>query len=80
MGSFSIWHWLVVAVVVWLLFGRGKVSETMGDLGKGMREFRKGMKDEDEERERVLASRHPEKAPPSKVTIEQRADRATKGE
>jgi sec-independent protein translocase protein TatA len=80
MGSFSIWHWLVVAVVVWLLFGRGKVSETMGDFGKGLREFRKGMKDEDEERERELASQHPEKAPPSKVTIEQGTDRETKGE
>jgi sec-independent protein translocase protein TatA len=78
MGSFSIWHWLVVAVVVWLLFGRGKVSETMGDFGKGLREFRKGMKEDDEDRERELASRHPEKAPPSKVTIEQGAERPAK--
>lgn len=72
MGSFSIWHWLVVAIVVLVLFGRGKVSGMMGDFGKGVREFRKGMKDEDEERERELASRHPDKAPASKVTTDQR--------
>ncbi|WP_305097122.1 twin-arginine translocase TatA/TatE family subunit [Croceibacterium aestuarii] len=72
MGSFSIWHWLVVAVVVMVLFGRGKISETMGDFGKGLSEFRKGMKDEDEDRERKLASQNPDIAPPSKVTLDQR--------
>ena len=70
MGSMSLWHWIIVALVVLILFGRGKLSETMGDFGKGMREFRKGMKDEDEERERKLASKNPEIAPPSKVTVE----------
>jgi sec-independent protein translocase protein TatA len=70
MGSMSLFHWVIVALVVLILFGRGKLSETMGDFGKGMREFRKGMKDEDEERERKLASKNPEIAPPSKVTVE----------
>jgi len=70
MGSFSAFHWIIVALVVLVLFGRGKLSETMGDFGKGMREFRKGMKDEGEERERKLASKNPEIAPPSKVTID----------
>jgi sec-independent protein translocase protein TatA len=70
MGSFSAFHWIIVALVVLVLFGRGKLSETMGDFGKGMREFRKGMKDEDEDRERKLASKNPEIAPPSKVTID----------
>ena len=59
MGSFSLWHWLVVAIVVLVLFGRGKLSETMGDFGKGVKEFKKGMKDESEERERELASKNP---------------------
>ena len=63
-------HLIVVAIVVLVLFGRGKLSETMGDFGKGVREFKKGMKDEDEERERKLASKNPEIAPPSKVTID----------
>ena len=71
MGSFSLWHWLVVAIVVLVLFGRGKLSETMGDFGKGVKEFKKGMKDEDDERERELASKNPEIAPPSKVTVDQ---------
>ena len=48
MGSFSIWHWVIVAVVVLLLFGRGKIPELMGDMAKGIKSFKKGMNDEDE--------------------------------
>jgi sec-independent protein translocase protein TatA len=47
MGSFSIWHWLIVLVVVLLLFGRGKIPELMGDVAKGIKSFKKGMTDED---------------------------------
>jgi len=47
MGSFSIWHWLIVLVVVLLLFGRGKIPELMGDMAKGIKSFKKGMSDED---------------------------------
>ena len=78
MGSISAFHWIIVALVVLVLFGRGKIAETMGDFGKGMREFRKGMKDEDEDRERKLASKHPEIAPPSKVTVEAEEKQAEK--
>jgi sec-independent protein translocase protein TatA len=46
MGSFSIWHWLIVLVVVLLLFGRNKIPELMGDMAKGIQNFKKGMKDE----------------------------------
>lgn len=50
MGSFSLWHWLIVLAVVLLLFGgRGKISSIMGDFGKGLKSFKKGMKDEEEE-------------------------------
>lgn len=48
MGSLSIWHWLVVIVVVMLLFGRGKISELMGDVAKGVKSFKKGLADDDE--------------------------------
>lgn len=49
MGSFSIWHWLIVLAVVLLLFGRGKIPDLMGDVAKGIRNFKKGMgEDEDE--------------------------------
>jgi sec-independent protein translocase protein TatA len=46
MGSFSIWHWLILIMVVALLFGgRGKISGLMGDLAQGIRNFREGLKD-----------------------------------
>ena len=48
MGSLSIWHWLVVIVVVLLLFGRGKISELMGDMAQGIKAFKKGMADDTE--------------------------------
>jgi sec-independent protein translocase protein TatA len=48
MGSFSLWHWLVVLVIVLVLFGRGRVADIMGEFGKGLKSFKHGMKDEDE--------------------------------
>ncbi len=47
MGGVSIWHWVVVGVVVMLLFGRGKVSELMGDVAKGIKSFKKGMAEDE---------------------------------
>jgi sec-independent protein translocase protein TatA len=47
MGSLSIWHWIVVVVVVLLLFGRGKISELMGDVAQGIKSFKKGMAEDD---------------------------------
>ena len=46
MGSFSIWHWAVVLLVVLLLFGGGKVSSLMGDFAKGIKSFKKNMADD----------------------------------
>ena len=44
MGSMSIWHWLIVGAVLLLVFGgRGKISEMMGDVAKGIKSFKKGM-------------------------------------
>ncbi|MBO6520967.1 MAG: twin-arginine translocase TatA/TatE family subunit [Rhodospirillales bacterium] len=49
MGAFSIWHWIIVLAVVLILFGgKGKISGLMGDFGKGLKSFKKGMKDDDE--------------------------------
>lgn len=48
MGGLSIWHWIVVLVVVLLLFGRGKISEIMGDAAKGIKAFKKGMSEDEE--------------------------------
>ncbi|CAD5263767.1 Sec-independent protein translocase protein TatA [Bosea sp. 62] len=47
MGGVSIWHWIVVGVIVMLLFGRGKVSELMGDVAKGIKSFKKGMAEDE---------------------------------
>jgi sec-independent protein translocase protein TatA len=48
MGSMSIWHWIIVLAVVLLFFGgRGKITEMMGDVAKGIKAFKKGMSDED---------------------------------
>ncbi|GGG25778.1 twin-arginine translocase TatA/TatE family subunit [Chelatococcus composti] len=47
MGGASIWHWIVVGLIVLLLFGRGKISEMMGDVAKGIKAFKKGMAEDD---------------------------------
>ena len=48
MGSLSIWHWLIVGAVLLLVFGgRGKISDMMGDVAKGIKAFKRGMSDED---------------------------------
>ena len=48
MGSFSLWHWLVVIILVLLLFGRGRISDMMGDIGKGLKSFKQGMAEDDQ--------------------------------
>lgn len=65
MGSMSLWHWIIVALVVILLFGRGRISEMMGDLAKGIKSFKKGLAEDD-------APATPQ-APPAQVTQQQAA-------
>jgi len=71
MGSMSLWHWIVVIGVVLLLFGRGKISELMGDVAQGIKAFKKGMSDSDDDKS------DPPKLDPSKndppKTIDHRA-------
>ena len=47
MGSLSIWHWIIVIAVILLLFGRGKISELMGDVAQGIKAFKKGMSEDE---------------------------------
>ena len=48
MGGLSIWHWVIVGVVILLVFGgRGKISEMMGDMAKGIKAFKKGMTEDE---------------------------------
>jgi sec-independent protein translocase protein TatA len=63
MGSFSIWHWMIVLVIVLLVFGRGKIPELMGDMAKGIKSFKKGMADDTDD-----------EAAEAKRTVEHRAD------
>lgn len=48
MGSFSLFHWVIVLLVVVLLFGGGRISSLMGDVAKGIKAFKKGMAEEAE--------------------------------
>ncbi len=59
MGSFSIWHWMVVLIVVLLLFGSGKVSGLMGDFAKGIKSFKKNMADDTDASMEASASERP---------------------
>jgi sec-independent protein translocase protein TatA len=47
MGSFSIWHWAIVILVLVLLFGRGKISDLMGDVAKGIKSFKRGLSEDE---------------------------------
>lgn len=53
MGGLSMAHWIIVALVVLVLFGRGKIAETMGDFGKGIRSFKRGIADEEAAKPRL---------------------------
>ena len=48
MGSWSIWHWLIVLVIVVLVFGTKRLTSGAKDVGNAVKEFKKGMRDEDE--------------------------------
>ena len=72
-GTFSILHWIVVLAVVLLLFGgRGKVSAIMGDFGKGLRNFKTGLKGSEEETDAEAIEEAPEVAA-KKVATKRRA-------
>jgi sec-independent protein translocase protein TatA len=47
MGATSIWHWIILLLIVVLLFGRGKISEIMSDVAKGIKSFKKGMAEDE---------------------------------
>jgi sec-independent protein translocase protein TatA len=70
MGSLSIWHWVIVLAVVLLLFGgRGKISSLMGDVASGIKSFRKNMSDEkDEAKDASMAATADPARPPSSLS------------
>ena len=62
MGGFSLWHILIFAIILLLLFGGNRFSAMMGDVAKGLKSFKKGMSDEDEK---------PAERPPERRSIGQ---------
>ncbi len=70
MGGFSIWHWLVLGVIVLLLFGKGRFSDMMGDVAKGIKSFKKGMAEDETAAapKQIDGQRAPDPAPSSTVT------------
>jgi sec-independent protein translocase protein TatA len=65
MGSFSLTHWLVVLAVVLIVFGAGRLPKAMGELARGMRAFRTGMRDDAASE---IAGEQPVEAPPAERT------------
>ena len=69
MGSFSIWHWIVVAIIVLLVFGgRGKISQLMGDFAQGIKAFKKGMSEDEK-----TAADEPAKVDPKTIDHQAKA-------
>lgn len=62
MGSFSIAHWLIIAAVVLVIFGPGRISGMMGDLGKGIKSFRTGMAEDEKADTTALGDNPADKA------------------
>lgn len=80
MGSFSIWHWLIVLAVVLVLFGGGgKISRLMGDFGKGLKNFKKSMKEEEDDGGADSKKEIESEATPRAETPEVEKDKAANG-
>ncbi|HXD02952.1 MAG TPA: twin-arginine translocase TatA/TatE family subunit [Novosphingobium sp.] len=83
MGFGSIGHWIILLVVVLILFGRGRISEIMGDFGKGIKSFKQGLNDEDQARNvtppaaQVPPAQIPPSAPPAAAPAEPAATQTT---
>jgi sec-independent protein translocase protein TatA len=73
MGGLSLWHWIIIIAVVSLLFGgKGKISGLMGDLAKGIKAFKSGMKEE----ETATSTAPPQVPPPSATATTTTAEHA----
>ena len=73
MGAFSIWHWIIVLIVVLILFGgKGKLSSIMGDFGKGLKNFKDQVKSNKDNVEEVEVISE-QKVTPKKKTVKKSA-------
>ena len=72
MGSFSFWHILILAIIVLLLFGGNRFSAMMGDVAKGLKSFKQGMADDEDEKKQRYEEQRKLDNRPIDVTPEQR--------
>ncbi|MEW6558786.1 MAG: Sec-independent protein translocase subunit TatA [Pseudomonadota bacterium] len=81
MGEFSIWHWLIVLLIVIMIFGTKKLKNMGSDLGQAVRGFKEGMKDADAPAEQTTESNAaaPAAAPPQ-VTASAKSPLGTRAE
>ena len=73
MGSFSIWHWLIVLLIVVMIFGTKKLKNMGSDLGGAVKGFKDGMKDGAAEADKPVAGQVTNSATASKETIDVQA-------
>ncbi|MGE5240695.1 MAG: Sec-independent protein translocase subunit TatA [Bacteroidota bacterium] len=67
MGSFSIWHWLVVLIIVLLIFGTKKLRNIGSDLGGAIKSFKQAMKEGGDEPSKPESEEEAEPEPPKKI-------------
>jgi sec-independent protein translocase protein TatA len=72
MGGFSLWHILIFAIILLLVFGGNRFSSMMSDVAKGLKNFKKGLAEEEEERGRERTSLPPNQDRPIDVSPEPR--------
>ncbi len=70
MGMTSIWHWLILLVVVLLLFGAGKIPKLMGDVAGGIKAFKKGMKEDEGDKSDAASTPAPQVTGQTTTTTE----------
>ncbi len=67
MGLSGGMHWIIILIIVLVLFGAGRVSNLMGELGKGMKSFKQGLNDDDEAKARQQQMQPPQQLPPQQL-------------
>lgn len=72
MGSFSVWHWVIVLVIVMLVFGTKKISNMGSDLGKAVKGFKDGVKGEDDKANAEAEQQKQQLADKSTIDVETR--------
>lgn len=79
MGSLSIWHWIIVLVIIMLLFGKGKIPGLMGDMAKGVKAFKQGLKEDSDSPAAPSKALHGDVAAPTAAQGEKVKDRSIDG-